>query len=309
MTPRVLEVLELSKTYADGTVALRGVSFGVEGGIFGLLGENGAGKSTTLSILALQMKATSGTVHYGDDRAEDAGSHAAIRRRLGFLPQAFQPVLSLTGWEYLTHCARLRGVLCSSRQLRERVGALLEATDLIGWASRPTREYSGGMKRRLGVCQALVHGPELVVLDEPSAGLDPEQRFHLRSFIADLGRRHTILLSSHVVDDIDQTSNQMAVLSAGRLLYQGSPSALLSRFSSYLWELPRAASAGGASDVERPLLAGVHLLGYVGESGARVVYATSRPPGATGHRATLEDAYGALLAEARNARPLSRAPE
>lgn len=287
MVPPVLEVADLRKVYADGTPALLGASFRVEGGVVGLLGENGAGKSTALSIVALQLRATAGTVrHRGLDVARP-GDRPRILRRLGYLPQSFEPVPALTAWEYLAHCARLRGVDLSARRLGERIGELLEAVDLVGWAHRPTREYSGGMKRRLGVCQALVHDPDLVVLDEPSAGLDPEQRILLRNFVAEVGRSRTVLLSSHVVDDIDQTCSRMVVLAAGRVRYEGSPGELMRRFGPCLWEVPEA------EGLAQP--AASHLLGFVGDH-TRVVYAESPPPHGRPRRATLEEAYGALLA-------------
>jgi len=296
----VLEAVELTKTYADGTAALRGASFHLEEGVFGLLGENGAGKSTTLSIIALRLQPTAGTVRYHGVDATDARRRPSILRRLGFLPQTFEPVHALTCGEYLGHCARLRGVVLPRRQLRERIGRLLEAMDLADRADRPTRELSGGMKRRLGVCQALVHDPDLVILDEPTAGLDPEQRILLRNVIAEEGRRRTVLLSSHVVDDIDQTCHRLVVISAGRVLYEGSPGDLLRRFAPHLWELPGLSDA----DPERPQAASGpppepgHVLGFLGERASRVVFAEQRPPRARPRRATLEEAYGALLVTA-----------
>jgi ABC-2 type transport system ATP-binding protein len=288
MVPPVLDVSDLRKVYADGTRALRGASFRVEGGVVGLLGENGAGKSTLLSIVSLELQATSGTVrHRGLDVARPR-DRPRILRGLGYLPQSFEPVRTLTGWEYLAHCARLRGVDLPARRLAERIGELLEAVDLDAWAHRPTGEYSGGMKRRLGVCQALVHEPGFVVLDEPSAGLDPEQRILLRNFVAEVGRSRTVLLSSHVVDDIDQTCSRMVVLAAGTVLYEGSPGELIRRYGPCLWEVPETAAE------EVPRAAAGHLLGFVGEN-TRVVYAESPPPHGRPRRATLEEAYGALL--------------
>lgn len=274
MPPPILDIRQLGKVYADGTVAVRGVDLRVEDGVFGLLGENGAGKSTTLSILALQLEPTSGSVLHGGLDPARPQHRRTVRRRLGYLPQDFQPVPVLTGWEYLEHCARLRGSPRSRKALRRHVGDLLEAVELGPWAHRPSGEYSGGMKRRLGVCQALVHEPELAILDEPSAGLDPEQRILLRNFIAEQGRRRTVLLSSHVVDDVDQTCSRMAVLSAGRILYQGSPGELLRRVSAAAADrLPTAEAPPGAAPAD----------------GRR--------------RTSLEEAYGALLASARPAGP------
>ena len=223
----MFELHAIRKTYSDGKEALRGVDLSLGEGMFGLLGPNGAGKTTLLSILVLAVEPTSGTRVYDGLDASSGRNRAEIRKAIGYLPQDFQPIRHLTGREYLRHCARLRGVPLKRRALDERMQLLLEAVDLHDAADRFSGEYSGGMRRRLGIAQALIHAPKLVVIDEPTAGLDPEERIRFRNLIADVAEDVAVLLSTHIVEDIEATCDRVGIINDGRLVYDGVPGELM----------------------------------------------------------------------------------
>ena len=220
---------DVRKTYPDGKEVLRGVSLTLSSGTLGLLGPNGAGKTTLLGILTLAVEPTSGRRTYGSLDADRARDRPAIRARIGYLPQDFHPVGDLSGREYLTYCARLREVALSKHALAERIAHLLEAVDLTSAADRRCGGYSGGMRRRLGIAQALVHSPGLLVVDEPTAGLDPEERIRFRNLVAEAASSVTVLLSTHICEDIEATSDRIVVLSEGRVTFDGAPAELIAR--------------------------------------------------------------------------------
>jgi ABC-type multidrug transport system ATPase subunit len=227
--PLGVSVRGVRKLYADGTEALRGIDLEHGRGMLGLLGPNGAGKTTFLSILVLELAPSDGELRFGGLDAARGRHRAAIRRQIGYLPQAYQPVPSLSAREYLRHCAELRGVVLRRRELRERVDELIAVVGLEGAADRRCGTYSGGMRRRLGVAQALVHRPALLVVDEPTAGLDPEERIRFRNLITEVAEATTVVLSTHIVEDIEATCPRLAVIAAGTLLFDGKPGELLAR--------------------------------------------------------------------------------
>jgi ABC-2 type transport system ATP-binding protein len=241
----MIELRELTKTYADGHQALRGVDLSLGEGMFGLLGPNGAGKTTLLSILVLAVEPSSGTRLYDGLDPARGSARAQIRRSIGYLPQDFQPVRHLTGREYLVHCARLRTGL-SRKEIDRRAQQLLEAVDLQDAASRASGEYSGGMRRRLGIAQALIHNPRLLVIDEPTAGLDPEERIRFRNLIAEVSDHVAVLLSTHICEDIEATCDRVGLLHGGRIVFDGAPGELFTRHDAesledaYALELARA---------------------------------------------------------------------
>jgi ABC-type multidrug transport system ATPase subunit len=290
-----IEIRGLAKTYADGTAALSGIDLDLEEGMFGLLGPNGAGKTTLLSTIVLVEEPSAGSLVYGGLDASRPRDRSAIRRRIGYLPQDFEPLGHLTGFEYVLHCARLRGLPLGRRALRERAREVLSGVDLTRVADRPSGTYSGGMRRRLGLAQALLHRPRLLVIDEPTAGLDPEERIRFRNLISEVAESSAVLLSTHIVEDIEATCPRIAILARGRLLYDGEPGALLRQVDGELWLAPE----------ELPLPAGARLLGQrasgsAGSAGsARTVNLFhSREPvaGAIPAETTLESAYSAFLA-------------
>jgi ABC-2 type transport system ATP-binding protein len=225
----LIELRDIRKQYSDGHQALRGVNLSLGVGMFGLLGPNGAGTTTLLSILVLALEPTSGTMYVDGIDASRGAAHAAIRRLIGFLPQDFQPIRHLTGHEYLVHCARLRGLKLTKKELDSRARRLLEAVDLIDAANRASGEYSGGMRRRLGIAQAMIHAPRMLVIDEPTAGLDPEERIRFRNLIAEVAEEVAVLLSTHISEDIEATCNRIAVLTNGTLVFDGDAEQLMAK--------------------------------------------------------------------------------
>ena len=229
----MLEVEALGKTYGDGTPALAGVSFDLAAGMCGLLGPNGAGKTTLLSILALTLEPSRGVCRYRG-LAPTPGNLPRIRRLIGFLPQELRPVAGLSGLDYLRLAARMRGVELGGRDLERRLRFLLEAVELQDAAGRAADTYSGGMVRRLGLAQALVHGPRLLIVDEPTAGLDPEERIRFRHLVTDLAEEIPVLLSTHIVEDIEATCERLLVIDRGQLVFDGRPGKLLDLAGSAL---------------------------------------------------------------------------
>ena len=228
----MIELRGIGKTYSDGHEALRGIDLAFGEGMFGLLGPNGAGKTTLLSILVLALEPTAGTMRFDGVDAASGRARAAIRRRIGFLPQDFQPLRQLTGLEYLVYCARLRGVALTRHEIDRRARMLLDAVDLGDAARRPSGAYSGGMRRRLGIAQAMIHAPRVLVIDEPTAGLDPEERIRFRNLIAEVAEEVAVVLSTHISEDIEATCNRIAVLAGGALAFDGDVAEFLGRAGS-----------------------------------------------------------------------------
>ncbi len=283
----MIEVQDVAKTYVDGTEALRGITLSLDTGMYGLLGPNGAGKTTFLSILTLALEPSRGHRSYFelDDRV---ANRPRIRSMVGYLPQEFEPIDELTGKEYLLYCAALREVPLVRRALARRVDKLLEAVELGAAAKRRSGGYSGGMKRRLGLASALLHSPRFLVVDEPTAGLDPEERIRFRNLITSVADRIPVLLSTHIVEDIEATCPRVGVLAEGRLLYDGTPGEILHRVQGMLWEVAQTNS----------LPAGVHRLRerIDGEVASILVYSPVPFAGARPIEPTLEDAYEVFLA-------------
>ena len=228
-----IEIKNLTKTYAGGFKALDEVNLTITNGMFGLLGPNGAGKSTLMRILVTLMEASEGEVLI-DGR--DIGSYRKeIRKMVGYLPQDFRFFAKLKSWEFLDYAARLGGM--SSRKERgERVDEMLESVGLFEFRNRMANKLSGGMKRRLGIAQALIAHPSIIIVDEPTTGLDPEERIRFRNLLSVLGRSETIIiLSTHIVGDISSTCNQMALLNEGSLIYQGTPDKLVELAQGHVW--------------------------------------------------------------------------
>ncbi len=279
---------DIRKVYPDGTPALRGVDLEIGDGMIGLLGPNGAGKTTLLSILVLRLEPTTGERVYQDLDAGRRRDRPQIRQCIGYLPQDFAPIGQLSGREYLRHCGQLRRVPLSPRRLEERVEQLLDAVDLQTAAGRRAGSYSGGMKRRLGIAQALIHRPRLLVVDEPTAGLDPEERIRFRNLITEVAEYTAVLLSTHIVEDIEATCARIAVIARGRVLFDGEPGTLMRRFDGQLWQL--------AADAELPADATLVTRRLVDGETVQVVHAVERPAAARPRETMLEEAYAAFLA-------------
>jgi len=228
-----IKIRNLSQVYKGGKRALDDVDLDIGSGMFGLLGPNGAGKTTLIKILVTLMKPSSGNVTV--DEYDLVKNRREIRGMLGYLPQDFRFFSRLRTWEFLDYIASLSG-LRDSKARKKAVDGMLEQVGLFDVRDRMANKLSGGMKRRLGIAQALIGDPKIIVVDEPTTGLDPEERIRFRNLIADMGHRDvTILLSTHIVGDISSTCDNMALLNEGRVVFRGSPSELISMARGHAW--------------------------------------------------------------------------
>ena len=218
-----MEILHVSKQYKNGVTALEDVSFCVGSGVFGLLGHNGAGKTTLMKALVTVLKPSAGTIRVCGFATATQGKE--VRARVGYLPQELAMYPSLSVWDFVNYMAQIKGI-----RDKKAVSAVLEEVEMLEFSRRKIGQLSGGMKRRVGIAQALIGNPPILVVDEPTAGLDPEERVRFRGLLsryASEGR--TVLLSTHIVEDIHQLCGELAVLRKGRLFYAGTSAALLER--------------------------------------------------------------------------------
>ena len=291
MTEAVIETKDLGHTYKGGHTALDGVGLTLGKGLFGLLGPNGAGKSTLMRIICTLLAPSRGTVTvFGHDVTRN---RREVRKLLGYLPQEFGAWRQHRVEEVLDTLARLSG-LADKKHRRERVAETLEQVGLDSVADRKVKKLSGGMVRRLGVAQALVHEPPVLVVDEPTVGLDPEERMRFRQMMARLGRDRTILLSTHVVADLGGGCQMMALLDRGQVVFQGSPDDLLRPAVGRVFEIEVSTSAADQLEANYEIVSrsatpqGVTLRG---------VAANGLPDGAAAVESpNLEEAYLAFMA-------------
>lgn len=229
----LLEINQVSKQYRKDAWALQEINLQLTPGITGLLGPNGAGKSTLMRILATISQPTIGTVSWnGTDIRKNPDE---LRRLLGYLPQDFGIYPHLNAIEFLEYAAALKGL--GGRQMKTRILELLELLNLHHDLKRPIGGFSGGMRQRIGIAQALLNDPSLLVIDEPTIGLDPEERMRFRSLLTDLSSDRIILFSTHIISDIESTADQIAIISKGRLLSKSDPSLLLSNVQGKVWSV------------------------------------------------------------------------
>ncbi|MCB9455082.1 MAG: ABC transporter ATP-binding protein [Anaerolineaceae bacterium] len=232
----MIEVTNLSKTYNGSVHALRGIDLDIKNGMFGLVGPNGAGKTTLMRILAGLIRPTTGTVRVlGHDVTTLQGKFEA-KSILGYLPQELGLYPNLTGREFLDYIAILKGVT-DKRARRQQVEDLLESVRLADAADRRLKTYSGGMKRRVGVAQALLGSPKLLIVDEPTVGLDPEERVRFRNLLSEMAGRCTVILSTHIVEDISHSCNDLAVISQGQVIFRGAPGDLITEARGHVWSI------------------------------------------------------------------------
>jgi ABC-2 type transport system ATP-binding protein len=228
-----LRIEKLSKRYANGVQALQDVSLTIPLGMFGLLGPNGAGKSTLMRILATLQEADSGTASL--DGIDVLRQKDQVRRVLGYLPQEFGLYPKVSAETLLSHFAALKGV-ANGKERRELVRALLQQTNLFEHRQKPLGSFSGGMKQRFGIAQALLGNPRFIIVDEPTAGLDPEERVRFHNLLSAIGRNIVIVLSTHIVSDVTDLCGHMAILHQGRLLATGQPAALVEKLEGRVWK-------------------------------------------------------------------------
>ena len=281
----------LGHTYKGGHVALDGVDFKLGTGLFGLLGPNGAGKSTLMRIICTLLVPSRGTVTVcGHDVTKD---RREVRSLIGYLPQEFGAWRQHRAEEVLDTLARLSG-LSNKRERKKRVAETLEQVGLAEVAHRKVKKLSGGMVRRLGVAQALVHEPKVLIVDEPTVGLDPEERMRFRQVMTRLGRDRTILLSTHIVADLGGGCQEVALLDAGQIVFQGKPDEFLRQAEGKVFEVTVSAEQAERFETEYEIVSR-----NAGSDGIRLrgVAANGLPDGATlAQSPTLEEGYLAIMA-------------
>ena len=233
-----IEVKGLSKSYGKVQV-LKDIDLQIDTGLFGLLGPNGAGKTTLMKVLSTILPWKDGEVTIYDYDLLKEGDK--VRELLGYLPQHFHAPGQFTGKEFLHYVGSMKG-LSDKKERTDQVERLLEEVNLLPQANKKVKSYSGGMKRRLGIAQALLGSPKLIILDEPTAGLDPSERIRFRNIIEKLSKNYTIILSTHIISDIESSCEKLAVLNNGEVLFQGTTESLAEHAVNFVWELAVASS-------------------------------------------------------------------
>lgn len=229
-----IDIEHLNKIYRGGVNAITDLSLLIPSGMYGLLGPNGAGKTTLMRILAGILRPTSGTIQVGEYDGNSERGRTAIKRVLGYLPQDLGVYPDLSAREFLDYIGILKGI--DERRVRQqRVEELLELVSLSDVAGRKLKTFSGGMKRRVGIAQALLNDPRLLIVDEPTAGLDPEERIRFRNLLSELGGERIVLLSTHIVEDIAQTCRRLAIMNKGRITFQGTTEELINEARGKVW--------------------------------------------------------------------------
>jgi len=278
-----LAISNVSKRYGTSVWALRGFSLELAPGVLGLLGPNGAGKTTLMSILATITRATEGQVTWNE--VDLAKNPNALRAVLGYLPQDFGVYPNLNPVEFLEYLAAVKGLDASAA--RRRIDDLLNLVNLTDVRKRPLGGFSGGMKQRVGIAQALLNDPQLLIVDEPTAGLDPEERVRFRNLLSDLAGDRIVILSTHIVSDVEATATDIALISQGTLVAHASPEELLRQVEGKVWEWVIPSAELNAAK-QRYLVSSTSRR----SDGAHARVLTEQPPaGAMPAAPNLEDAY------------------
>jgi ABC-2 type transport system ATP-binding protein len=287
-----LTIEQVSKVYRGGARALTDFHLELGPGVLGLLGPNGAGKSTLMKILATLTRPTTGHVTW--DGRDVASEPDAVREVLGYLPQDFGVYPNLSAREFLEYLAAAKGL--EPRAARRRIEALLELVNLADARNRPLGGFSGGMRQRVGIAQALLNDPQLLIVDEPTGGLDPEERVRFRNLLSELPGERIVILSTHIVSDVEAMATDLAIIARGRLVAHLAPEELLRSVEGRTWELVLPSA-------ELPALRQRHLVSGTMRRGdgvqARVIADSAPGPGARPASPTLEDAYLDVLARER----------
>ncbi len=278
-----IEISNVSKKYPNGVAALDDISFTVGSGVFGLLGHNGAGKTTLMKALVTVLSPSSGTIRVcGFDTCRQGNE---VRERIGYLPQELAMYPSLSVFDFVNYMANLKGI-----HDKKAVNDVLEQVEMLEFAKCKIKQLSGGMKRRVGIAQALIGNPQILVVDEPTAGLDPEERVRFRGLLSRYASNgHTVLLSTHIVEDVYQLCSELAVLRKGRLFYAGTSAALLERVKGKI-KILHLENENQLSELQKKEA----VLSTTYESNGltvRIMDENSSFPQATPDAATLEDAY------------------
>jgi len=227
-----IRIENLSKTYPNGVHALDNVSLEINNGMFGLLGPNGAGKSSLMRTLATLQEADSGTAML--DGIDMLNEPIEVRKLLGYLPQEFGVYPRVTAEQLLDHVAILKGI-SNGKERKELVKYLLQKVNLYDKRNKSVKGFSGGMKQRVGIAQALIGNPKLIIVDEPTAGLDPGERNRFHNLLADVGEEVIVILSTHIVEDVRELCSEMAIMNLGRIVYKGSPFTVIDELRGKVW--------------------------------------------------------------------------
>ncbi|MGK5043905.1 ABC transporter ATP-binding protein [Janthinobacterium sp. GB1R12] len=281
----MLSIKQLNKTYANGVKAINNVSLDIPNGMFGLLGPNGAGKSSLMRTIATLQDPDSGSIHF--DGVDVLKDKEGLRRQLGYLPQDFGVYPKVSAETLLNHFAVLKG-LTEKGPRKEAVEALLQQTNLWEARKRNLGTYSGGMRQRFGIAQALLGAPRLVIVDEPTAGLDPDERNRFLNLLAKIGEQVVVILSTHIVDDVTDLCPRMAMIVKGQVLVQGEPQAAIDTLHGKVWR--RSVSMDELAQYQQSL--NVLSTRLVGGKPQINVFADSQPDsGFAQIAADLEDVY------------------
>jgi ABC-2 type transport system ATP-binding protein len=290
----MLEISNVSHVYPNGTKALNNVNLSIPRGMYGLLGPNGAGKSTLMRTIATLQAPTEGMIKFGDlDILADPES---LRKTLGYLPQDFGVYPRVTAYDMLDHMAVLKGI-AGKGERKAVVETLLNQTNLWNVRSKYIAGFSGGMRQRFGIAQALIGNPELIIVDEPTAGLDPEERNRFLNLLAGIGEKVVVILSTHIVEDVSDLCPRMAVLAGGQVQLEGAPLALIEQTKGRVWKKSIGRDELDAHQ-EKYQIISTRL--FAGRTIIHIL-ADSKPAGFDAVEAGLEDVYFTTLADLRRA--------
>jgi ABC-2 type transport system ATP-binding protein len=291
----MLSIESLTHVYANGTRALDAVSLEVPRGMFGLLGPNGAGKSTLMRCLATLQVPTSGAIRFGD--VDVIKNPSALRRTLGYLPQDFGVYPRVSAADMLDHLAILKGITGRAER-RATIDALLHQVNLWDVRKNAIAGFSGGMRQRFGIAQALIGNPSLIIVDEPTAGLDPEERNRFLNLLAEIGENVVVILSTHIVEDVSDLCRRMAIIAGGRIVAAGAPYELIASLKGRMWRKVIEKRNLDAYRARHNVISTRLLGGHI------VIHVLSDYNPGTGFEPTqggLEDVYFSTLASARRA--------
>jgi ABC-2 type transport system ATP-binding protein len=286
--PLELRIEDLSKTYPNGVRALQNVNLTIPTGMFGLLGPNGAGKSTLMRTIATLQEADSGRVTLGN--IDVLRQKDQVRRVLGYLPQEFGVYPRITAEALLDHFAILKGVQ-DRKERREVVAALLRRTNLYEVRKQNLGTFSGGMRQRFGIAQALIGNPQLIIVDEPTAGLDPGERVRFHNLLAEIGENVIVILSTHIVEDVSDLCSRMAIISHGRVLAEGDPMEAMRDVEGKIWRRKIAKGDLAAVQQEHAVISTKLVAGQT----VVHVFSEEQPGGFEPVNASLEDVYFSTL--------------
>ncbi len=291
----MLQIDELTHIYPNGVKALDNVTLSIPFGMYGLLGPNGAGKSTLMRSIATLQIPTSGQIRFDDIDVIKAPE--ALRRTLGYLPQDFGVYPRVSAYDMLDQMAVLKGI-ANGRERKAEVERLLEQVNLYGVRKKALAGFSGGMRQRFGIAQALIGGPRLIIVDEPTAGLDPEERNRFLNLLAEIGENVVIILSTHIVEDVADLCPQMAIIAGGKIVRTGAPGELMKGLEGRIWT--KAIGKDELAAVrDRYQVISTRL--FAGRTVVHVLSDTDPGDGFEAHRGGLEDVYFSALHTARKA--------